>query len=295
MGSFSTTHAITYNSGSFEGPVHNFVETISDGDADTTFETGDTHFYVAGALTMVFQGTAVVDGITWPVFSYQEAPTYFTILMDQAPVTVPPTLSYTPGETFNNACFAAGTLIATPAGDVPVETLQTGDQIRTADGRDVAVKWLGHLSYRPLFCSGKHLPVRIRAGALGDGLPLADLVVTADHGMIIDGLVVNASALINGTTIDFVPVKELPDRLTVYHVETDAHDVILANGAPAETFIDYRDRRAFDNFGEYLELCGCERIIPEMDRPRISSARHLPDATRERLGITAADHLASAS
>jgi hypothetical protein len=54
--------------------------------------------------------------------------------------------------------------------------------------------------------------------------------VTADHGMVIDGLVINASTLVNGDTIDFVPISELDDSFTVYHVETVAHDVILANG-----------------------------------------------------------------
>ena len=96
-------------------------------------------------------------------------------------------------------------------------------------------------------------PVRIRAGALGNGLPHSDLTVTADHGMVIDGLIINASALINGTTIDWVPMDELPDRVTYYHVETEDHDVILANGAPAETFVDAVTRSHFDNHQEYLE------------------------------------------
>jgi hypothetical protein len=130
-------------------------------------------------------------------------------------------------------------------------------------------------------------PVRIRAGAISQGVPHSDLTVTADHGMIIDGLVINAGALVNDTTIDFVPHTRLPEQFIVYHVETEAHDVILANGAPAETFIDYAGRRAFDNFQEYVDLYGCERIIPEMDRMRISAQRLVPDAIRARLGIPA--------
>ncbi|WP_421907045.1 Hint domain-containing protein [Mameliella sp.] len=182
-------------------------------------------------------------------------------------------------------CFLPGTRIKTPQGDAAVECLKIGDLIATADGRQVPVKWIGRQTVRPLLSRQGAQPVRIRAGALGDGLPNADLTVTADHGMVLDGHVINASALVNGTTIDFVPLAELEDSFTVYHVETENHDVILANGAPAETFIDYRDRRAFDNFDEYLDLYGCERIIPEMPAPRISSARHLPMDTRVRLGI----------
>src|SRR6056297_171901 len=128
-------------------------------------------------------------------------------------------------------------------------------------------------------------PVRIRAGALGRGCPHADLVVSANHGMIVDGFVIDAAALVNGGSIAFVPVEELPHTFTWHHVETEEHDVILANGAPAETFIDYLGRRAFDNHDEYLSLYGAERVIPEMPRPRISARRLVPAAIRARLGL----------
>ena len=181
------------------------------------------------------------------------------------------------------ACFLAGSTIATPGGSSAVEDLRIGQPILTADGRVVPVRWIGRQIIHRSFSGSKAQPVRLRAGALGDGLPHSDLTVTADHGMILDGLVINASALVNGDSIGFVPQAELPEQFTVYHVETDAHDVILANGAPSETFIDYRDRRAFDNFDEYLDLYGVERIIPEMARPRISSRRMLPQEIRNRL------------
>lgn len=186
-------------------------------------------------------------------------------------------------------CFAAGTNIATPEGDRAVETLAIGDLVLTADGRTVAVKWLGHQTIRKFLNGARIQPVRIRAGALGDGLPQRDLVVTGEHGMVIDGLVINAAALVNGNSIDWVPLAELGDIVTYYHVETEDHDVILAEGAPAETFIDYLDRRSFDNYAEYLALYGAERIIPEMDRPRISAARLVPASIRKRLGLSMTD------
>ncbi|WP_323769905.1 Hint domain-containing protein [Antarctobacter sp.] len=186
---------------------------------------------------------------------------------------------------FEPACFLAGTAITTPDGSCAVEDLQIGQPILTADGRVVPVRWTGRQIIHRTFSSSKAQPVRIRAGALGNGLPHSDLTVTADHGMILDGVVINASALVNGTTISFVPLAELEDRVTVYHVETEGHEIILANGAPSETFIDYRDRRAFDNHQDYVDLYGAERIIPEMARPRISSARHLPQTIRDRLNI----------
>ncbi|MAX74056.1 MAG: hypothetical protein CMH66_10385 [Nioella sp.] len=184
-----------------------------------------------------------------------------------------------------NACFVEGTLIRTPLGEVPVEALSIGQPVMTADGGSVPVKWIGRQVVRKVFGGPVVQPVRIRSGALAEGVPLSDLTVSADHGMIVDGLVINAGALVNGSTIAFVPVADLPAAFTYYHVEIEDHDVILANGAPAETFIDYVGRQAFDNHAEYVALYGCERIIPEMTRPRISTARLVPEAIRARLAI----------
>jgi Hint domain-containing protein len=182
-------------------------------------------------------------------------------------------------------CFAKDTRIATPTGETAVDALSIGDTIINSDGTCVAVKWIGCQTVHKLFSGPRMQPVRIRAGILGDDLPHSDLIVTADHGMIIDGLVINASALVNGTTIDFVRMSELPDQVTYYHIETENHDIILANGARAETFVDVVSRSVFDNYQEYLDLYGAERIITEMDRPRISSKRLVPESIKARLGI----------
>lgn len=183
------------------------------------------------------------------------------------------------------ACFMTGTRIATPQGEVAVETLQINDLVTTEDGCAVPVKWVGRHSVSKALVGARTAPVRLQAGALGHRLPHTDLIVTADHGMIVGGLVILASALVNSNTIDWVPREDLPEFVTYYHVETENHDVILANGAPAETFIDYAGRRAFDNFEEYSDLYGAERIIREMDRPRISAKRLVPGAIKARLGI----------
>jgi len=90
---------------------------------------------------------------------------------------------------------------------------------------------------------------------------------------------------VNGRTIAFVPLADLPQQVTYYHIETEAHDVILANGTPAETFVDAVTRSHFDNYQEYLDLYGAERIIPEMQAPRITARRLVPAAIRARLGI----------
>lgn len=153
----------------------------------------------------------------------------------------------------------------------------------TADGRAVPIIWLGQQTVRrQIGMVPEHLqPIRITTGALGGGLPLRDLRLTADHAVVLDGLLINAGALVNGTTIQAEPVAQ---SVTAYHVETVAHEVLLAEGARAESFIDYTGRDAFDNHDDYVALYGADRIIREMDLPRISSARLLPKAIKDRLG-----------
>ncbi|MFD2845570.1 Hint domain-containing protein [Paracoccus cavernae] len=158
----------------------------------------------------------------------------------------------------------------------------------SADGRSVPVKWIGRkLITNHVMLSDKAAPVRVAAGALGGGLPHSDLLLSADHGLIVAGMVVNAGALVNGGTICFVDLADMPSEFTYYHIETEAHDEILANGLRAETLVDYIGRKGFDNYAEYLDLYGCDRIIPEMKRLRIASRRQLPSALRDQLGIAA--------
>ena len=189
----------------------------------------------------------------------------------------------------NVSCFLTGTRIATPGGPVTVERLGPGDLVLSADGRAVPVRF--NLRQRLLTRFGppeRLMPVRLRAGALGGGLPVRDLLLTADHALMIEGLLINAGALVNGTTIDRVRLAELGDSFTVYHIETDAHDIILAEGTPTETYIDYAGRQGFDNYADYIALYGEGRMIPEHPAPRVTSARQLPPALRARLGIVRA-------
>ncbi|WP_069384379.1 Hint domain-containing protein [Halomonas caseinilytica] len=193
--------------------------------------------------------------------------------------------AYLAGGTYTQVCFAAGTMIATPEGEVAVETLSIGDLVMTARGESVPVKWLGRQTIGRLTASGNNAPVRVREGALAPGKPNRDLILTASHGLVIDDLVINAGALVNHDSIDYVPNRELPDTVTYYHIETENHEVVIANGTEAETYIDYIDRQGFDNYAEYVALYGIETRVVEMPHHRISSRRLLPLALRERLGI----------
>ena len=105
--------------------------------------------------------------------------------------------------------------------------------------------------------------------------------------MLVDGVLCEAGVLVNGTTITRVPLSEFGESYTVYHVETEDHEIVLANGAPTETFVDNISRRAFDNHAEFADLYGEQPEMKELPHPRASIARHLPERIRNRLGIGA--------
>lgn len=183
-------------------------------------------------------------------------------------------------------CFLAGTQIDTAYGPRPVEQLAPGDQVLTVDGRSVPVLWVGRQTVLARFSPAERLkPVRIAAGALGGGLPRRDLYVTADHALSLDGVLVTAGALVGAIGITAMPVSAFGGSYTVYHIETQAHEIILAEGAPAETYIDYVGRRAFENYDEYVALHGAERSIPELRQPRVTATRQLPSGLRARLHL----------
>lgn len=169
-------------------------------------------------------------------------------------------------------CFTAGTRIATPDGPRAVETLQAGDMVLTASGAARPVKWLGHSHVDTrLTHPAKVNPICITAGALGGGLPERDLMLSPDHAIELGGTLYNAGALVNGETI--YQMRQMPrEGFTYYHVETEAHELLLAEGVAAESFIDYAARDSFDN-AEEAETNG---PIPEMDLPRVSAARLVP-------------------
>lgn len=179
-------------------------------------------------------------------------------------------------------CFLAGTMIRTPAGEVAIEALRIGDEVLTHAGQVRPVRWIGRQSVSTRFGDPERvLPIRIRAGALGESLPCRDLLVSPDHALLVDGILIQAGALANGTSI--ARWREVPEVFTYYHVELVDHALILAENVPAETFIDHVERRNFDNWKEHEALYPDPQPIPEMDYPRAKSARQVPVAVRKKL------------
>jgi hypothetical protein len=182
-------------------------------------------------------------------------------------------------------CFLAGTAIATPGGSVLIEHLVIGDMVLTATGDHRRVAWVGRQTCHTRFGDPlRVLPVKIAPGALGDGLPHRELRLSPDHALLVDGLLVQAGALVNGVTITRVAAAELPERFVYFHIELDDHSLVLAEGVAAETFVDNVTRRRFDNHAEYEALYGAApATIPELAVPRVKSVRQLPRAIRERI------------
>ncbi|MCJ2079642.1 Hint domain-containing protein [Methylobacterium sp. E-016] len=143
-------------------------------------------------------------------------------------------------------CFAAGTLIRTSRGNVAVEDLSVGDLAITSSGASRPIRWIGS---RTINC-GRYsqpsdvMPVRIRAGAFGVNKPVRDLVVSPGHSICLDVLgevLIPASVLVNGSTI----VQEDVDSVTYWHIELDSHDLLIAEGQAAESYLDMGNRDFF--------------------------------------------------
>ena len=183
--------------------------------------------------------------------------------------------------TYNPACYCAGTLIRIERGEVPVEQLAIGDSVWTLAGGLQAIRWIGSRSYQGRFLAGhSHLqPIRFSAGSLGDGLPRRDLLVSPKHAMFIDGVLVEAELLVNGTTINRV----IADRVDYFHIELDAHAVIWAEGTLSETFVDDESRGVFHNAATYRTLYPDAVSVPaSYCAPRVTDGPML-DAIIQRL------------
>lgn len=158
------------------------------------------------------------------------------------------------------SCFAAGTRIRTWAGEVPVEDLAVGDVVRAQFAGTALVVWLGH---RHIDCR-RHArplevwPVRVSAHAFGPRIPHRDLLLSPDHSVFVDDVLIPIKHLINGRTI----VQEPVGTITYYHVELGEHDVLLAEGMPVESYLEDGERGAFDNVDAAMGL------QPELARRR---------------------------
>ena len=196
------------------------------------------------------------------------------------------------GDTFVQlSCFAEGTRIGTPAGPRPVETLAVGDEVDTALSGPTRIRWLGR---RHVDCAHHPrpetvFPVRVAAGAFGERLPDRVLFLSPEHAVYIDGVLIPIRRLINGTTIEQVPMNSV----TYHHIELPHHDVLFAEGLSCESYLDAGNRANFENssgairlFPDFAvpaptaaliwEAYGCARLV--LTGPALDAARAMLDA-----------------
>ncbi len=148
-------------------------------------------------------------------------------------------------------CYARGTMILTDLGDKAVEALAIGDRVMTCSGELRPIRWIGRrrLDLRNHPRPQEVWPVRVAKGAFGDGLPRRDLWLSPGHNVVSEGVLTPISALINGISIAQIP----GDRVEYWHVELDAHDIIFAEGLPAESYLDCGNRHGFANSDGFVE------------------------------------------
>jgi autotransporter passenger strand-loop-strand repeat protein/T5SS/PEP-CTERM-associated repeat protein len=185
-------------------------------------------------------------------------------------------------------CFVAGTRIRTDRGEVAVEAIRVGDKVCVLLGDGPAgdgvasVIWVGR---REVDCArhpapGKVWPVRVAAGAFGPGQPHSALFLSPDHAVYVRDVLIPVRYLVNGSTI----VQVMRQRVVYHHLELAEHDVLLAQGLPAESFLDMRDGSKYpdrpgpvrlypDASARMWEAFGCARLV--VTGPELAAARAL--------------------
>lgn len=283
--------------------AQSFEDVVVDVDNDGGLNAGLDFFFHPAIL---FTGyTVPVLGEDHPVFQHTWLPgVYYVPYLETQAVRLPGAFpasgqsgDYRATGAKLPSCFLPGTWIATTEGPMTVETLRPGMVLLAADGRRLPLRWLWRQTiFSRLVPHETGAVIRVRAGALGAGLPQGDLWVTADHALLIDGILCHAGALVDGAGIVSLPAVTQGDSFVVYHLETAAHEVILANGVAAETFSDVADRSGFDNCAGFRAVWGQVPRMAALPFPRAISRRQVPARLRDRVmqAGRAAGHVAVA-
>ena len=133
-------------------------------------------------------------------------------------------------------CFAKGTWITTPSGQVPIEELAAGDMVVTMDHGPQPIRWISSSKRRAI---GNMAPILIRKGALGN---TRDLRVSPQHRMLLSGwqaevlfgeseVLATAKSLVNDHSI----LREEGGEVEYFHMLFDSHEIVYAEGAPCES------------------------------------------------------------
>lgn len=128
--------------------------------------------------------------------------------------------------------------VFTVSGKTPVENLTPGDMVFTMDHGYQPLRWRGRITPH-----GPAQPIRIRKGALGHDLPATDLVIGAQHGILIQSKIIqrmfDASEVLAPagrlTGIDGITLETGNSASADWHLLFDEHEIVFAEGAPLES------------------------------------------------------------
>lgn len=204
------------------------VYTIATIEINTAGATGGNPNNVDGQWILIFDGPLPASG----VLDFNEA-----IALPQNTILTFDNGSFESTSTL--VCFVAGTMIKTQDGERAVEDLSVGDMIETIDHGLQPIRWIGCTK---VHATGKLHPVRISAGALGQGLPKRDILVSRQHRMVVSSTIANrmfdGDVLIPAIKLVGLPGIFVDDSMTTlayFHILFDRHELIFAEGAPTES------------------------------------------------------------
>ncbi len=178
---------------------------------------------------------------------------------------------------FDVVCFTGGTMIATPTGPCPVEALRVGDTVQTLDGSAKPIRWIGSRKFAAATLARREnlRPVRITAGALGNGLPEQDLLVSRQHRVLVSSKVAARMFGVNDVLIAAIKLTALPGiyvdeavtEVEYFHILFDAHEVVFAQGTPTESFYTGPEGMKSMPVASRGEILA---IFPELAQPELS-------------------------
>ena len=291
-----TTASVGGSLAAFDGTIDNAGPSGLVAQTATTSSTGG--FLSDNADLAAFAGLGTIDlSVMATALGMVNGPSDFSATLGTAAgAEIDLTYTYEPGvpnpvrivtNSAQAACFAAGTRILTDRGERAIEAIVVGDRVITHRSDSVKVIWCGRRAVVPSHHPAPNdlHPVRIAAHAFGEGSPAREVLVSPDHAIFADGVLIPASCLINGSSIILQPVA----RVVWHHIELTTHDVVMAENLPAESYLDTGNRSAFEGpvmdvhprFSgldalEIWQRHACARQVrhgPELDRVRARLAR----------------------
>lgn len=248
-------------------------------DIDVSFTdvNGDSHvetfhfFYSAGSWYFIPEpGSEFTEGATLGTYqSHTTEPTPYDMV----------------------TCFVRGTMIETDTGPMAVEALKSGDMIVTADGRlsVLRVAMRRTVAAAEVAQNPTLAPVRIRAGALGNGMPYRDLLVSRQHRMLVTSTICErmfgtSEALVAAVKLTGLPgidVVEDAAEVEYFHLVFKTHEVVFAEGAPSESF--YPGPEALKTLSPAAKR-EIVTLFPELGRKEngVAPARFIPSSRHQK-------------